>query len=87
MKLLIGRSGSTKLCDAAVPVHDVGGEGGGEADRVEAELGGRAQCQAGHYREEGQVHPQACRQRAGRKAVNSYFIRTRSLRRHIKLTV
>lgn len=45
---------------AAVPVHDVGGEGGGEAQHVEAELGGRAQGQAGHDGEEGQVHPQAC---------------------------
>lgn len=56
------------VCDAAVPVHDVGGEGGGEADHVEAELGGRAQRQAGHDGEEGQVHPQACRTRARGKA-------------------
>lgn len=61
------------VCDAAVPVHDVGGEGGGEADHVEAELGGRAQRQASHDGEEGQVHPQACRTRARGKAA-AWFI-------------
>lgn len=46
---------------AAVPVHDVGGESGREAEHVEADLCGCAEGQTGHDGEEGQVHPQSCR--------------------------
>lgn len=50
------------LCgSAAVPVHDVGRESGGEAEHVEADLRGCAQGQADHDWEEGQVYPQPCR--------------------------
>lgn len=49
-----------------LPVHNVGGECRGEAERVEADLRGCAERQAGHDGEEGQIHPQACRrQRRG----------------------
>lgn len=51
-----------------LPVHDVGGERRGEAQRVEADLRGRAERQARHDREEGQIHPQAWgRQRRGKE--------------------
>ena len=43
------------------PVHDVGGEGCGEAQHVEAELCGRTQCQAGHDGEQGEIYPQSFR--------------------------
>lgn len=49
------------MLSAAVPVHDVGGESGGEAEHVEADLCGCAEGQAGHDREQGQVHPHPCR--------------------------
>lgn len=41
------------VSSAAVPVHDVGGESGGEAEHVEADLRGRAEGQAGHDGEQG----------------------------------
>lgn len=48
------------MTSGAVPVHDVGGERGGEAEHVETDLRGRAQSQAGHDREQRQVHPHSC---------------------------
>lgn len=49
------------MVSAAVPVHDVGGEGGGEAEHVEADLRGCAEGQASHDGEQGHVYPQSCR--------------------------
>lgn len=46
----------------AVPVHDVGGESGGEAQHVKADLSGGAEGQAGHDGKQGQVYPQSCSQ-------------------------
>lgn len=46
---------------AAVPVHDVGGESGGEAEHVEADFRRCAEPQASHDREQGEVYPQPCR--------------------------
>lgn len=54
--------GKAVLC-APVPVHDVGGESSGEAEHVEADLGGCAEAQAGHDWEQGQIHPQPCTQK------------------------
>ena len=45
------------MLSAAVPVHDVGWEGSGEAKHVEADLSGCAESKAGHDREQGQVNP------------------------------
>lgn len=49
------------VLSAAVPVHDVGGQSGWEAEHVEADLCGCAESQANHDREQGHVHPQPCR--------------------------
>lgn len=53
--------GRAEVPSATVPVHDVGGEGGGETEHVEADLCGSAEGEAGHDREQGQVDPQPCR--------------------------
>lgn len=49
------------MLTAAVPVHDVSGERGREAEHVEADLCSRAEGQACHDGEQGEVHPQPCR--------------------------